>query len=75
MLNKEKNVQPTSKSGNDAKPIVLRSHMAGMMQGFRILQSFMSFQQQKEFGFTENDGKINQRLEDEAERWFKDNYA
>lgn len=24
MLNKEKNVQPTSKSGNDAKPIVIR---------------------------------------------------
>jgi len=25
MLNKEKKVQPTSKSGNDAKPIVSRS--------------------------------------------------
>ena len=25
MLNKEKKVQPTSKSGNDAKPIVTRS--------------------------------------------------
>ncbi len=24
MLNKEKNVDPTSKSGNDAKPIVMR---------------------------------------------------
>ena len=75
MLNKEKKVQPTSKSGNDAKPLIMRHYIAGMMQGFRMLQSFMSFNQQKDFGFTENNGKINKRLQDEAQRWYKDNYA
>lgn len=55
--------------------LVMRSYKAGMMQGFRILQSCMTFQQQKDFGFTDNDGKINERLENEWQRWLKDNYA
>jgi hypothetical protein len=53
----------------------MRSYKAGMMQGFRVLQSCMTFQQQKDFGFTDNDGKINERLENEWQRWLKDNYA
>ena len=32
MLNKEKKVEPTSKSGNDAKPIVSRSFLADIRQ-------------------------------------------
>lgn len=54
---------------------VRRSYKAGMMQAFRMLQSYMSFQQQKEFGILDNPEKINKILENAAEKWFKDNYA
>ena len=34
MLNKEKNVEPTSESGNDAKPIVSRSRIVAELDWF-----------------------------------------
>jgi len=64
-----------SKIVNDVKPIVISSYMAGMMQGFRMLQSFIPLHHQQQFGFTKNDGKINDKLQQQAEKWYKDNYA
>jgi hypothetical protein len=73
-MKKEHNLQ-TAETQAFNIPVVMRSYKAGMMQGFRVLQSCMTFQQQKDFGFTDNDGKINERLENEWQRWLKDNYA
>jgi hypothetical protein len=45
----------------------------GMMQGFRILQSYINFKQQKDFGFLDNNDKINERIEKEWKEYVKSN--
>ena len=53
------------------KADVMRSYRAGMMQGLRMLQSYMTFQQQESFGFHDKeDGKINAILDKESKEYY-----
>jgi len=54
---------------------VRRSYRAGMIQGFRILQRYMTFEQQERFGFHDELGanKINAILDKRANEWCKNN--
>lgn len=69
----------TLEAGTEAlnKADVMRSYRAGMMQGFRMLQSYMTFEQQARFGFHDEvgDDKINATLDRQADVWWEDNYA
>ena len=57
------------------KADVMRSYRAGMMQGIRMLQSYMTFEQQARFGFHDKeDGKINALLDKEAEAYYIQTY-
>lgn len=49
------------------------AYKAGMMQGFRILQSFMTINQQDFFGFMGEGNKINERIESEFKKYKDDN--
>lgn len=57
------------------KADVMRSYRAGMMQGIRMLQSYMTFEQQARFGFHDKeDGKINALLDKEAKEYYNETY-
>ena len=50
---------------------VRRSYRAGMMQGFRMLQCYMTWDQEERFGFHDSD-KINATLDKQADEWCDD---
>ena len=52
---------------------LMRSYRAGMMQGFRMLQGYMTFEQQERFGFHDEHGadKINATLYKQAKEWME----
>lgn len=56
-----------SPAENNAKEVSEKYYKMGMMQGFRILQSYLNFSEQKEFGF-QNPDKMLKRIDSEFKK-------